>query len=162
MPVRLIHGDIGSGKTRRAAAWAESETLAGRSLAGVLALKTPTGRRFMDLMVGDEVALEHPGQNEIAIPVGRFQFRQAAFDWAIQRIEAALEPGVSGVIIDEVGPLEMGGGGFADLLDRMERDHPAVERILLVRTSLIDAVAARFGGETCLFDPPRNPGASAA
>jgi phage terminase large subunit-like protein len=34
----LIHGEIGSGKTRRAAAWVEAEALAGRTVAGVLAL----------------------------------------------------------------------------------------------------------------------------
>jgi len=162
VPVRLIHGDIGSGKTRRAAAWAEAEILDGRRPGGVLALKSPTGRRFMDLMTGDDVALEHPREDEVAVPVGRFQFRQAAFDWATQRIEAAAEQGVSGIIIDEVGPLEMSGGGFADLIDRLARDHPAVERILLVRTSLIDAVATRFGGGACLFEPPRNLGTSAA
>ena len=154
--VRLIHGDIGSGKTRRAAAWAEAEALGGRGVAGILALKTSTGRRFMDLMTGEEVTLEHPVEGETAVTVGRFQFRQAAFDWAVQRIEAALEQDISGVVIDEVGPLEMRGGGFADLLDRLARDHPAVQRVLLVRTSLIDAVVARFGGATCHFDPPRN------
>ena len=110
----------------------------------------------MDLMTGEEVALEHPGDDETAVTVGRFQFRQAAFEWAVQRIDAALEQGVSGVVIDEVGPLEMRGGGFSDLLDRLARDHPTVERVLLVRTSLINEVVARFGGGTCLFDPPRN------
>ena len=110
----------------------------------------------MDLASGDEVALEHPRLDEAIVPVGRFQFRQAAFDWAVQRIEAALEQGVGAVVVDEVGPLEMRGDGFTGLLDRIARDYPAVERILLVRTSLVDEVAARFGDPTCLFDPQRN------
>lgn len=110
----------------------------------------------MDLATGEEVPLEHPTGDEIVVPVGRFLFRQAAFDWAIERIEQAVATGASGVVIDEVGPLEMGGGGFADLLDRLASDHPAVERILLVRTSLVHAVSERFGGESCIFDPPCN------
>ena len=114
----------------------------------------------MDLASGDEVALEHPRQDEAVLPVGRFQFRQAAFDWAVQRIETALEQGAGAIVIDEVGPLEMRDDGFAGLLDRMARDYPAVERVLLVRTGLVDDVAARFGGTTCLFDPPRNLSAS--
>lgn len=130
--------------------------LAGRSIAGVLALKTPSGRRFLDLARGDEVALEHPRQDEAVLPVGRFQFRQAAFDWAVQRIEAALEQGAEAIVIDEVGPLEMRGDGFAGLLDRIGRAYPAVERVLLVRTSLVEEVAARFGELACHFDPPRN------
>ncbi len=114
----------------------------------------------MDLASGDEVALEHPRLDETAVTVGRFQFRQAAFDWAVQRIEAALEQGAGAIVIDEVGPLEMRGDGFAGLLDRIGRDYPAVERVLLVRTSLVDEVAARFGDPACLFDPPRNLPAS--
>jgi len=160
--VRLIHGDIDSGKTRRAAAWAEAETLAGRSVGGVLALKTPTGRRFLDLVTGEEVALEAPRAGEVVLAVGRFQFRQAAFDWAVQRVDAALEQGAGAIVIDEVGPLEMRGGGFSDLLDRMARDCPSVDRVLLVRTGLIDDVVVRFGGGACLFDPPRNLAVPAA
>ena len=143
MRVRLIHGEIGSGKTRRAAAWVESEALAGRTVAGVLALKSPAGRQFMDIATGDQVPLEHPVGDEVAIPVGRFQFRQAAFDWAVQRIGQALGSAGS-VVIDEVGPLEMRGGGFAPLLDRLERDYPGIERVLLVRAGLVEEVVDRF------------------
>ena len=149
----LVHGEIGSGKTRRAAAWVESEALAGRDVAGVLALKSHAGRQFMDIATGDQVPLEHPVGDEVAIPVGRFQFRQAAFDWAVQRIGQALGSAGS-VVIDEVGPLEMRDGGFAPLLDRLERDHPTIQRVLLVRTGLVGAVADRFcRGAATIFDP---------
>ena len=156
MWVRMIHGEIGSGKTRRAAAWVESEGLAGRTVAGVLALKAPTGRQFMDIATGDQVALEHPAEDEAAVAVGRFQFRQAAFDWAVDRIGQSLEQAGS-VVIDEVGPLELRGDGFAPLLDRLARDYPGIQRVLLVRTGLIDAVADRFcSGAATVFDPARN------
>lgn len=153
MRVLVIHGEIGSGKTHRAAAWIESEGLAGRAVAGVLALKSPSGRQFMDIATGDQVPLEHPAPDEVAVPVGRFQFRQAAFDWAVQRIDQALGQAGS-VVIDEVGPLEMRDGGFAPLLDRLERDHPAIQRVLLVRSGLVGSVADRFcRGATTIFDP---------
>jgi nucleoside-triphosphatase THEP1 len=154
--VRLIHGDIGSGKTRRAAAWVESEGLAGRMVAGVLALKAPAGRQFLDLVTGDQVALEHPAKNEVAVPVGRFQFRQAAFDWAVDRIEQSLGQ-VGSVVIDEVGPLELRGAGFTPLLDRLANDHPGIQRVLLVRTGLVEAVTDRFCRDAAtIFDPARN------
>jgi nucleoside-triphosphatase THEP1 len=151
--VRLIHGEVGSGKTRRAAVWVESEALAGRTVAGVLALKSPAGRQFMDIATGDQMPLEHPVGDEVAIPVGRFRFRQAAFDWAVQRIEQALGSAGS-VVIDEVGPLEMRGGGFAPLLDRLERDYPGIERVLLVRSGLVEGVVDRFCRDAVTaFDP---------
>ena len=153
MRVRLIHGEIGSGKTRRAAAWVEAEALAGRTVAGVLALKSPSGRQFMDIVTGDQVPLEHPAGDEVPIPVGRFQFRQAAFDWAVQRIEQSVGS-VGSVVIDEVGPLEMRGGGFAPLLDRLERAHPGIQRVLLVRTGLVEGIVERFCRDAVtVFDP---------
>lgn len=149
----LVHGEIGSGKTRRAAAWVESEALAGRDVAGVLALKSHAGRQLMDIVTGDQVPLEHPAGDEVAIPVGRFQFRQAAFDWAVHRIEQTLGSAGS-VVIDEVGPLELRGGGFAPLLDRLERTHPGIQRVLLVRTGLVEGVVERFcRGAVTAFDP---------
>jgi nucleoside-triphosphatase THEP1 len=109
----------------------------------------------MDIATGEELPLEHPAIDEVAVAVGRFQFRQAAFDWAVQHIDQALGSAGS-VVIDEVGPLEMRGGGFAPLLDRLERDHPTTRRVLLVRTSLLDAVADRFcRGAVTIFDPDR-------
>jgi nucleoside-triphosphatase THEP1 len=125
-------------------------------VAGVLALKAPTGRQFMDIATGDQVALEHPAEDEVAVPVGRFQFRQAAFDWAVDRIGQALGQAGS-VVIDEVGPLELRGAGFAPLLDRLAQDHPGIQRVLLVRTGLVEAVADRFCRDaTTIFDPARN------
>jgi nucleoside-triphosphatase THEP1 len=125
-------------------------------VAGVLALKAPTGRQFMDIPTGDQVALEHPAEDEVAVPVGRFQFRQAAFDWAVDRIGQSLGQARS-VVIDEVGPLELGGAGFAPLLDRLAQDHPGIQRVLLVRTGLVESVADRFCRDaTTIFDPARN------
>jgi hypothetical protein len=105
----------------------------------------------VDVAVIVAVAVE----DEVAVPVGRFQFRQAAFDWAVQRIEQSLGQAGS-VVIDEVGPLELRNGGFAALLDRLERDYPATRRVLLVRSSLVDAVTGRFcRGAATIFDPDR-------
>jgi nucleoside-triphosphatase len=152
--VRILHGDIGSGKTARARDWATQQVMTGRLVGGVLARKTSEGRRFVDLMTGDEVPLEQPADGEEALAVGRFLFRRAAFDWAIVRVEAAVSAGAQAVIIDEVGPLEMRGDGFAPLLDRLAHEFPVVTQVLLVRSSLTQAVAERFAARVDVeFDP---------
>lgn len=155
-PVRIVHGDIGSGKTGRVADWVREQALAGVRIGGILAQKTPEGRRFFDLWTGDSEPLEHPDPAEPAVEVGRFRFRQAAFDWATARIGAALAAGCSAVVFDEAGPLEMQGGGFADLLDRLEREAPEIERVLLVRSGLVEDVVRRFAAEAVVaYDPVR-------
>lgn len=149
----ILHGDIGGGKTRRAGQWARERAEAGLAVGGVLALKTPEGRRFHDLWTGDEMAKEPVAGDEPAVEVGRFRFRAAAFDWAEARIRAAVAAGAEAVVIDEVGPLEMRGEGFAALIDTLP---DAVRRVLLVRTGLEDAAAARFGRGEVVFEPPRD------
>lgn len=154
--VRIVHGEIDSGKTRRTAAWIAEQGAAGVSVGGILAQKTPEGRRFFDIHTGDDVPLEHPAAGEAAVEVGRFHFRQAAFDWAADRVSMAVAAGGAVIVFDEVGPLEMRGGGFAPLLDRLARDMPGVELVLLVRTSLIDVVVERFAQAAHVtYDPPR-------
>lgn len=154
--VRIIHGDIGSGKTSRAADWSREQAMSGVEVGGVLAQKTPEGRRFVDLRAGDSMPLEHPATDEAGVEVGRFHFRQAAFDWADDRVGMALAAGSAVIVLDEVGPLEMRGGGFAPVLDRLARDAPGVELVLLVRTSLIDVVVERFAQAAHVtYDPPR-------
>jgi nucleoside-triphosphatase THEP1 len=119
----------------------------------VLALKTPAGRRFHDLWTGEEMAKEPAAAGEPVIEVGRFRFRAAAFAWAAQRIAAAVAAGADLVVIDEVGPLELRGEGLADALDALP---PGPGRVLLARTGLEVAVAARFATERPRFDPPRD------
>lgn len=121
-------------------------------MGGVLALKTPQGRRFHDLWTGEEMAKEPAADGEPVIAVGRFRFRAAAFAWAGRRIAAAVAAGADLVVIDEVGPLEQRGEGLADALDALP---PGLARVLLVRSGLEDAVAARFGAGPVAFDPPR-------
>lgn len=149
----IIHGEIGGGKTRVAGQWAREQAQAGRRVGGVLALKSPQGRRFHDLWTGDEMAKEPVADGEPAVEVGRFRFRKAAFDWAQARIRDAVTDGAEAVVIDEVGPLEMRGEGFAPLIDELPGH---VLRVLLVRTGLEDAAAARFGRGEIAFEPPRD------
>jgi nucleoside-triphosphatase THEP1 len=120
---------------------------------GVLALKTPAGRRYHDLWTGEEMAKEPAVDGEPVIEVGRFRFRAAAFAWAGQRIATAVAAGADLVIIDEVGPLELRGAGLAAALDALP---PGLARVLLVRTGLEDAAAARFAVGPVAFDPPRD------
>lgn len=146
----ILHGEIGGGKTRLAGEWARVQAEAGRRVGGVLALKSPRGRRFHDLWTGDETPKEPVADGEPAVEIGRFRFRRAAFDWAEARVRQAVASGAEAVVIDEVGPLEMRGEGFAALIDDVPEP---VRLVLLVRTGLESAAAARFGRGEIAFEP---------
>lgn len=138
--VTIISGPIRSGKTTRMAAWARGRG----DVTGLLSPDGPDGRLFVDLTTGETIAMEGPRPGEPAIHIGRFAFRAAAFDWANARlIEAARDPRCPPLVIDEIGPLELRGGGLhAGLTAALERSEGQV--YLVVREHLVDAVRERF------------------
>lgn len=142
--VLLVHGAVRSGKTTAVGAAA-----AAGNCVGVLAPDGPDGRHFVDLASGDEEPLEHPESGEAVVEVGRFRFRRAAFDFANARLLAA--DGNRGVVVDEVGPLELRGEGLAPGLGALLAVRPAL-LILIVRDPLLATVRHQFGlGEVELW-----------
>lgn len=137
----IITGPVRSGKTTRLARWARERGDVG----GVLSPDGPNGRTFVDPATGDTCAMENPGPDEAALVIGRFRFRAAAFEWANERLRAAAASGGgTPLVIDEIGPLELAGGGLhAGLLAALDR--PGGELLLVVRTHLVDEVRTKFG-----------------
>jgi nucleoside-triphosphatase THEP1 len=138
--VTLLHGPVHSGKTSRLRRWCEGRADVG----GLLQLEGPAGRFLRDIATGKTEPLEPVPSGEPALEVGRFRFRAKAFAWAEARLAAgAGDPALRIVAIDEIGPLELSGGGLrnavADALERHDGD-----LILVVRTPLVPAVLEAF------------------
>jgi nucleoside-triphosphatase len=56
------------------------------------------------------------------------------------------------VVIDEVGPFELSGGGWAQPLDALAHGYTGA-LLLVVRESVVDAVSAKWGSaDTAVFD----------
>lgn len=109
--IYLLNRPRGSGKTTSLERWA-----AGRQdVNGILSPVIRGQRYFRDIRTGELFPME-AGANETAVlEVGRFRFSREAFDKAIQVLRKAVnEPGW--LVIDEIGPLEMRGAGFHEVL----------------------------------------------
>lgn len=140
VPVTILSGPIRSGKTTKLAAWAQGRD----DVRGVLSPDGPGGRRFFDLTTGKSVPMENPGPGEKEIAVGRFRFRAAAFSWANARVIDAASDTRATLVIDEVGPLELGGGGLVPGLQAaLDRAHGRL--VLVVRELLVNDVRRAFG-----------------
>jgi nucleoside-triphosphatase THEP1 len=50
----------------------------------------------------------------------------------------------SEIVVDETGPFELSGGGWASALDRLAQNYE-VTLLLVARASVVDAVRARWG-----------------
>ena len=114
---------------------------------------------FVDLASGERsrYAVRRAGP----IPPGElaFEFLSKGLDFGKRAIRGAVEAGVDVVFVDELGPLEMGGGGlWASVLEL--RGGFSGEIILTVRESLLDEFLRKLvvgQGEWEILDPRDAP-----
>ncbi|MBC7220055.1 DUF2478 domain-containing protein [Candidatus Bipolaricaulota bacterium] len=136
----LITGAIGAGKTEVVLSLAGELRRQGLGVAGVasprvLVAEGTVGYQVRDLATGEErplCSLDPPG-----IPFRRFFFSPEGLAFANAALERAAKA-ADVVVADEVGPLELSGGGFAPGI-RTALKSPAF-LVLTVRPSLADAV----------------------
>jgi nucleoside-triphosphatase len=141
----LIIGGIAAGKTTAAGRVAEYIGQRGYSVGGVVSPRirdggSTVGYRIRDLGTGRETLLcsiRPPG-----IRFRRFYFSPEGLGFAHRAIlRAGVEAEV--VVVDEVGPWELQGGGFAPALEMLLATGKPL--ILTVRPHLAEEVSSRFG-----------------
>ncbi len=146
--VFIITGGHGSGKSEFVSELAEGLRRAGKKPGGILAPGLwADGQRagfdLVDLCSGARVPLCRRGAAGDGVRAGEFGF----YDAGIASGKAALSPealaAADAVFIDEVGFLELEGGGWAPALDRLAKDGN-VPLVLVVRDYLLNKVRARW------------------
>jgi len=110
---------------------------------------------FVDLAGGDRslYAVRRAGP----IPQGEpaFEFLSEGLEFGKRAIRGAVEAGVDVIIVDECGPLELGGGGLWDAIRESRVSFPGT-MVLSVRDQLVDEFVRRLGigeGEWEIVDP---------
>jgi nucleoside-triphosphatase THEP1 len=97
------------------------------------------GYDLKDLSTGATCPLAR--QSPPGLAVGRYYLDPAAIGAAQDIIDRAVA-GCDVAIVDEVGPLEMAGGGHATAVRRLSEWHGTA--VLTVRPALTEAVAAKY------------------
>jgi nucleoside-triphosphatase THEP1 len=151
--VYIVTGPIQSGKTTSLIKW-----IAGRQdVKGVLTPVVDGKRFFMNAATGVTFAMEAAEGEQELLKVGRFVFSKESFDKAIQLIRDARQS-AGWLIIDEIGPMELRGEGFHDVL-REVLATPAEGRkvIIVIRKELWEDVIKHFGiDKSILWSPGSN------
>jgi len=159
----LVTGDIDAGKTSWCAAYAGGhpgcdgvllkKVYRGRRRVGYDVQRIASGRRVpFARLEGTELSRWRPVER-----VGGFSIcatgKQAANRWLLQ----ALASPARILIVDEIGPLELAGGGLADALPRVLADgRPRRPLILVIRRACLAEAVERFGlRDYRLVDLPR-------
>ena len=140
----VIVGGIGSGKTAAGLRLLSLLRSYGIEVGGVLAPRILKGEETVGYsMIDLSTNATHPfaGLAPAEIPIGRYFINQAALDRA-KRIIVGASDRASVVVVDEVGRLELKGGGHASAVRHLlaSRSVP----VLLVRDTLVETVAQTF------------------
>ena len=148
--VVIVTGDTGSGKTTLVGQAVDRLRARRVRVAGILApgfIKDGrrTGFDIVNLATGESTALarEQAGDAGSHARWSRFAFRPEGLDLGARALGPTAHS-ADVIVVDEVGPFELSGGGWAPALDRLSKDYRGT-LVLAVRGSVVDAVRARWG-----------------
>ena len=122
----ILSGPIRSGKTTRLKEW-----VINKNAGGILSPVVEGKRMFYDIQKGEYFPMEASMDEKDVLKVGRFIFSLKSFHRAEKIIVDAIEHS-EWVVIDEIGPLELKGAGFCDVLKKILNDHQKDFNLLLV------------------------------
>ena len=125
-----------SGKTTALLHWVKDK----QNIAGILSPDIDGVRHFYDIekhAYFNMLATE----NEETLPVGKYIFSKAAFDKAN---DILLSIKNKFIIIDEIGPLETSGKGFAATLQTILKNKNYSNLLLVVRKDLVENMLTYF------------------
>ena len=143
VPVILLTGAIGAGKTSAVAKLIRDWRESGRDVRGILAYRVFEGEQLVgyDLeIIGEDKRRMLARKSGASLEkVGPFVFSDDALARGRRALKASATAEV--VVVDEIGPLELTGGGWSEEIKRLLQKSDAV-LILVVREQLLEQVRA--------------------
>ena len=139
--IYIFSGKVQSGKSARLLEWSKRTP----SCAGILTPSINGKKYIVDISDGEKKALQISGEmkNSDVIKVGRYFFSQEAFEWSKKRLLRACKNDPQWLVIDEIGYLELKGGGFEPAVTQIL---PEIENnlLLVIRDKLVRRVIEHF------------------
>ncbi|HNY01514.1 MAG TPA: nucleoside-triphosphatase [Bacteroidales bacterium] len=102
-----------------------------------------TGYDLVNVATGERTVLARTSPNGSGINAGRYWFLETGIGFGRKALDPAnnLMPGV--MVLDEIGPLELDGQGWADSFDKLVR-RPGLLLIVVARRPLLEKVIQRW------------------
>jgi nucleoside-triphosphatase THEP1 len=155
----IITSEINSGKTQTLEKISNALKAKNISVGGFLSIaEFEKGKKvsyhLKNIATDEEVPIATQRKFDTSITIGKYFFYEHAFDKANDWLTDTRQLNV--IIIDEVGPLEMRGGGFYELLTNLFQDFKGV-LIIAVRNEILEEFRIKFPHpETAIFTTNTN------
>jgi nucleoside-triphosphatase THEP1 len=148
--ILLVTGPQGSGKTGFVLSLADALRLEHIPITGIASIcvleqGSRTGYDVRNLRNGQQTPLCRIGAPDRGMKAGQFSFIPEAFDFGLEALQTGIQaPDMDLMILDELGPLELEGKGWAAVLQKM-RESTAKVLLITVRPSLVEPVVSHWG-----------------
>ena len=136
--IYILTGAIQTGKTTNLVTWSKNRN----DVFGILTPAINGKRFFMNVQTRDNFPMEADMEEKETLNIGRFIFSREAFNKAIKIIDDSIDR-KGWLIIDEIGPLELKGEGFVDVLKNVLKKRNE-KTLLVVREGLIEKITGTF------------------
>lgn len=139
--IQILSGPKQSGKTSLLLKWCKGKS----DIHGILTPIENGKRVFMDVSTGEIFPMEAEENELLKITIGKHTFSLMAFSKAVNIITTAFRQSRGWLVIDEIGPLELSGKGFDEILKEiLESEKAPLKLILVIRESLKDQVIQHY------------------
>ena len=139
--VYIVTGTIHSGKSSTLYKWCQTRN----DIYGILSPVENEKRFFQDLSNGEKFPMEAAPDEISTIAIGKFKFSMSAFSKAVEIIAGSAYNKKGWLVIDEIGPLELSGRGFDEILQEiLQNSHFNMKLILVVRDTIKNEVIQRY------------------
>jgi nucleoside-triphosphatase THEP1 len=148
----VLTGATGSGKTTLASTVVDCLRARGAHVSGILAPGLlESGRRtgfdIINLATGERATLARQQHDTLGLHARWSRFGFSDTGLALGRRALGEDSRAADVVVvDEVGPFELSGGGWAPALDILTRTHSG-GMLFVVRESVVDAVTSKWGSQ---------------
>ena len=148
--VVIVTGDIGAGKTTVCEKVVNIARGSGYICGGVLTYKAPDkSLTILDIQTGARETLASTDTRYHCPHAGKYFFNIEAINFGIRAIDKGIASDV--LVVDEIGYLELGGGGFVKSLELIKADK-VKNFILVIRKQLLSAFLAQLGDKPLIFE----------
>jgi nucleoside-triphosphatase THEP1 len=138
--VVILTGPVQTGKTTSLVLWSEKRN----DVSGIITPVIDGKRIFMNADSREAFAMEADEGDGEVLTVGRFVFSKTNFAKAVQILRTSMRRD-GWLVIDEIGPMELKGEGFAAVLKEALANTNEKQKILLiVREGLVEKVKEYF------------------
>ncbi len=147
--VIIVTGEIGIGKTTVCERVLRALQHAGYTCGGILTYKADDeSRTVLDIRTGERKAFASTEDIYGGARFGKYSFSPEGIEFGLKAIEEGVTSDV--LFVDEIGYLELSGGGFAKALE-LVKAQKAKSSVLVIREQLLSAFLAQMGEKPSVF-----------